>query len=172
MKKAIVTGATGFIGSWLAEDLLENSYDVTLIVRNKANLLKDLQEQCHVIEKRIEDIDTPDIESCDICYHLAWGGVSSAHKNDLDIQLENIKLSLNLLEAVNKVGCQRFISTGTVAEYALCDNVMDMAARQTPNDLYGAAKVSAHYFLEVRARQLNQPFIWCVLPSTFGEGSK
>ena len=41
--------------------------------------------------------------------------------------------------------------------------------RQTPNDFYGAAKVSAHYFMEVRARQLRLPFIWSVIPSTFGE---
>lgn len=74
-----------------------------------------------------------------------------------------------MLEKANHVGCGTFLATGTVAEYALCDNVIDMAARQTPNDFYGAAKVSAHYFMEVRARQLEQPFIWSVISSTFGE---
>lgn len=169
MKRAIVTGATGFIGSWLAEELIEHNYNVTLIVRDKDKLLKSLQEQCCIVEKQLQDIEPNDLDNCDICYHLAWGGVSSVHKNDLNIQLENVRASLNLLETVSQSGCRRFISTGTVAEYALCDNVMDMADRQTPNDIYGAAKVSAHYFLEVRARQLSQPFIWCVLPSTFGE---
>ena len=30
-------------------------------------------------------------------------------------------------------------------EYVFCDSVMDVNAKQTPNDMYGAAKVSAHY---------------------------
>lgn len=46
---------------------------------------------------------------------------------------------------------------------------MDVNARQTPNDIYGAAKVSVHYFLEVLSKQLKQDFIWTVIPSTFGE---
>ena len=104
-----------------------------------------------------------------IFYHLAWNGVAPDKKNSLDIQLENVRGSLNVLEATHEAGCNLFLATGTVAEYALCDNVMDMSARQTPNDFYGAAKVSSHYFLEVRARQLDQPFIWSVIPSTFGE---
>ena len=62
-----------------------------------------------------------------------------------------------------------FISTGTVAEYAMTTNVMDLGAKQKPNDMYGAAKVSTHYFLEVQARKIKQPFIWCVIPITFGE---
>lgn len=105
----------------------------------------------------------------DTFFHLAWAGVSTEHKNDLELQWENIKGAINVLEVANQCGCHMFLSMGTVAEYALCDNVMDMALRQTPNDFYGAAKVSAYYFSEVRARQLGQPFIWCVAPSTFGE---
>ena len=38
--------------------------------------------------------------------------------------------------------------------------------------LYGAAKTATHYMLETRARMLNIPFIWAVLPSTFGEGRR
>ena len=62
-----------------------------------------------------------------------------------------------------------FIATGTVAEYALTTDVMDLSAKQSPNDMYGCAKVSAHYFLEVESRKIKQPFIWTVIPSTFGE---
>ncbi len=78
-------------------------------------------------------------------------------------------MALNALDVCNAVGCELFVSTGTVAEYALTTDVMNLYAKQSPNDMYGAAKVSAHYFLEVHARKLNQPFIWTVIPSTFGE---
>ena len=170
MKKAIVTGGTGFIGSWLVQELLENNYEVIVIVRDKDRLMPESQKQCFIIEKSLLELKTEYFGGgADIFFHLAWEGVSSENKNQLEIQLENIRASLHVLEISNQIGCKLFVATGTVAEYALCDNVMDMAARQTPNDFYGAAKVSTHYFLEVRARQLMQPFIWCVLPSTFGE---
>ena len=169
MKKAIVTGATGFIGSWLVQELLENGYVVTVVVRDRMRLLSGFERSCEVIEKDISAITSKDIERCDVFFHLAWNGVATDKKNSLDIQIDNIRGSLNALESASAAGCGVFIATGTVAEYALCDGVMDMTERQTPNDFYGAAKVSAHYFMEVRARQLRQPFIWSVVPSTFGE---
>lgn len=84
-------------------------------------------------------------------------------------QLDNIPMSIAALKLSNKIGCGRFIATGTVAEYAFCNDIMDVNARQTPNDIYGATKVAVHYYLEVLSRHLNQPFIWAVLPSTYGE---
>lgn len=171
MRKAIVTGATGFIGSWLVQELLDNGYSVTVIVRDKERLLPEIVKRCFAIERSLHELKACDFKgkTADVFFHLAWSGVSSEKKNQIDIQLDNIKASLNAIDVAHKIGCGLFVATGTVAEYALCDNVMDMAARQTPNDFYGAAKVSAHYFTEVRARQLEQPFIWCVIPSTFGE---
>ena len=170
MRTAIVTGATGFIGSWLVQELLENDYDVTVIVRNKDRLFSGIKKNCNIIEESLKDLSGSNmIDKYNVCFHLAWAGVPSGQKNHLDVQLDNIRTSLHTLEVIHKTGCDLFVTTGTVAEYALCDNVMDLAARQTPNDLYGAAKVSAHYFMEVCARQLGQPFIWCVIPSTFGE---
>ena len=171
MRNAVVTGATGFIGSWLARELLDHKYDVTVIVRDKMRLMPGIIENCSVIEKPVEKISASDFNGkMDVFYHIAWEGVSCEHKNQFDIQLKNIGASLNVLDVAHSIGCGRFIATGTVAEYALCDNVMDMSSRQVPNDFYGAAKVSAHYFMEVRARQLGQSFIWCVVPSVFGEG--
>lgn len=170
MKTAFVTGGSGFIGSWLVQELLDNNYKVSVIARNRNRLLPDIRNNCKIIEKSLQQLKPDDIiPSPDLFFHLAWMGVSSDFKNNLRIQMENISCTLHALEVANKAGCGTFLATGTVAEYALCDNVMDMASRQTPNDIYGAAKVSAYYFLEVRARQLGQPFIWSVVPSTFGE---
>ena len=67
---------------------------------------------------------------------------------------------------------KKFIGIGTVAEYSFCESIMDVNAKQTPNDMYGAAKTAVHYLLETRARILKMPFIWTVIPSTFGEGRR
>lgn len=172
MGRVIVTGATGFIGSWLVQELLNNEYEVTLIVRNKKKLLSEflVSSKCVIIEKSVEELQETDFiyEYYDAFFHLAWGGVLPEQKNDLEIQLKNVKMSLIALEISKKIKCKRFIASGTVAEYVLCGDVMDLNSKQTPNDLYGASKVSAYYFLEVRARQLKQDFNWIVISSTFG----
>ena len=173
MKSAIVTGATGFIGSWLVEELLANDYEVTVIVRDERKLLPSISNNsnCFVVNKAIENITAEDfpMRNYDVVYHLAWNGVDSKHKNDLFMQLDNIGMSIKILDVCNQVGGKLFIAAGTVAEYVFCEDIMDLNKRQTPNDYYGAAKVAVHHFLEVRSRKLDQDFIWAVIPSTFGE---
>ena len=174
MKTAVVTGGTGFIGSWLIEELLRNGIKVVALVRSRNRVLKDIasHSNCRIVEGEISDILSEQIfmeEGYDVFYHLGWGGVSPEHKNDVRVQLNNIDMTLHAIELAKNIGCKKFIASGTVAEYAFCEDIMDVNARQTPNDMYGAAKVATHYFLEVRAKQLRIPFIWTVIPSTFGE---
>lgn len=173
---AIVTGASGFIGIWLTKELINNNYDVTIVVRNEKSLERDsIFKECNVIIKDLNCLVSDDFEenkNYDIFFNLAWEGVSQEQKNNIELQTQNILISVHMLDICNQIGCKKFISTGTVAEYALTTDVMDLNSKQSPNDMYGASKVATHYYLSVRARQLNQPFIWTVIPSTFGEGRK
>lgn len=174
MNKAIVTGATGFIGRWLVKELVENNVEVFAIVRNVVSdsdevLMNNLVHQVKINEV---DLHLDDMDNADAFFHLAWGGVSSELKNDWDIQMNNIDLSVKMLDLAKRLNVDKFIATGTVAEYSFCEDVMDVYAKQTPNDMYGAAKTATHYLLEVRARLIGMPFIWAVIPSTFGEGRR
>ncbi len=176
MKTAIVTGATGFIGSWLAQELCNNGIKTILIVRDQSKLLDEIRcnPLCTIVESEIKNLEEskfPELDY-DVFYHLGWAGVAPEMKNSISVQLDNIAMSIQALEFAKKIGCKKFIASGTVAEYVFCNDIMNVNEKQTPNDMYGAAKVSTHYFLEVRARQLEMPFIWLVLPSTFGERRK
>lgn len=171
-KKAIVTGGSGFIGGRLISELLDNGYEVTAVIRGDNVELPFPEEKVTIVRKDINDITSDDFTSedgYDVFFNLAWAGVSDPLKNDVELQIGNITGSIHAIETAKKTGCRLFISSGTVAEYSYSDSVTDVDARQTPNDMYGAAKTSVHYFLEVRARQLAQPFVWVVLPSTYGE---
>ncbi len=173
MNQVIITGGTGFIGRWLTDELIKNGVNVTLIVRDGSRISKGFKKS--PLFSFVEgDIDTIDMsifveKKYDCFYHLAWDGVASDKKNDVDVQLHNIKLAISAMELCKKLGCQRFIAAGTVAEYVFSKDIMNFSEKQTPNDMYGAAKTSTHYFLEVRSRQLRQDFNWVIIPSTFGE---
>lgn len=175
MKKVVITGGSGFIGSWLIKEMLQNEIKVILLVRRKIADPLYAQENVQQILYHSEEYKNfMKAENCDIdaFYHLAWGGVSSEQKNDSQLQMDNIIFSLEMLEYASAIGAKKFIATGTVAEYAFCESIMDVNARQTPNDMYGAAKTATHYMLETKARLIKMPFIWTVIPSTFGEGRK
>lgn len=175
MKCAVVTGGTGFIGSWLVEELVKHQIKVIMLVRPNSSISTwenvDLVQLIQYDSKECEALKN-NRSQIDVFFHLAWGGVSSVDKNDCALQMENIEFSIKMLEYASDIGAKKFIGTGTVAEYAFCEDVMDVNARQTPNDMYGAAKTAAHYLLETRARILKMPFIWAVIPSTYGEGRK
>ena len=173
MNRVIVSGATGFIGGWLVLELLHSNYEVVVIARNPNKLLPEIKNNKNtiIVEKDLNDLLSKDIPASnyDVFFNLGWAGVLPEQKNDVQLQMSNIPMALHSLKVCNDLKCNLFIATGTVAEYALTTDVMDFNAKQSPNDMYGCAKVSAYYFLEVEARKLNQPFIWTIIPSTFGE---
>lgn len=171
MKSAILTGGTGFIGSWLIEELLAAEVDVTLIVRDKYRVLPKFIPSVEIIESDTYNIPTSvfNRKRYDVFYHLGWGGVKPKEKNNVELQFGNIKNSIEAMQLAKGLNCCKFIASGTVAEYVFSKDILDVNAKQTPNDMYGASKVASHYFLDVLSKQIEQPFIWAVLPSTYGE---
>ena len=174
MQKVVITGGTGFIGSWLVEEMLEQSIEVIMLVRDASRCSVATREGVDVVVYYSEEYERlkEQKEPIDAFYHLGWGGVATQDKNDCQLQMNNISFSMEMLEYAYEIGAAKFIGIGTVAEYSFCENIMDVNAKQTPNDMYGAAKTAVHYLMETRARILGLPFIWTVIPSTFGEGRR
>lgn len=172
MERVIITGANGFIGRHLVQEMSRQGVKVTAIVRNKGVLDGCQDEKVVVVE--VTDYAQADLQysSYDAFYHLAWAGVDSKQKNNLSLQLDNISLAISAMQLACRYGCKKFIGAGSIAEYRLCGHLVTCSERQMPADCYGAVKTASFYMLEVLARQMEMPFIWAVLPSTFGEGSE
>ena len=179
-RNAIVMGGTGFIGSWLIRDLLRHHYSVTVLVRTVPTLEEQeklwggAEDKRNITIYRAEDISElkgSEME-WDVFYFLAWSGVEPEYKNDASLQISNITYALEAMVSAKELNCQKFIATGTVAEYVFCENIIDINEKPAPGDFYGAIKVSVHYMLDVLSRQISMDFIWAVLPSTFGPGRK
>ena len=108
MKKFIITGGAGFIGSTLVKALLEKGAESILIIddlstgseSNISSVLND--ERIEFINSRIEDLDNLDslLSSYDFCYHLAAGvGVQYIMENLSDSLLTNILATHKVLES-------------------------------------------------------------------------
>lgn len=170
MKNVIITGANGFIGSWLVRKLQKENVNIVALVRKENNIKNIIGLSYYVCNfEEYSTVDLPNLEY-DAFYHLAWEGVSTEKKNDYQLQKKNIDLAEAAINLAVRYKCKKFIGIGTVAEYVFCEDIMNFNQRQTPNDYYGAYKVAVHYILEVLARKMNMPFIWSVIPSTYGEG--
>lgn len=174
MYNVIINGASGFIGSHLLDYLLEMGKNVFVLTRDpikfsnrkyqNLTLIKYDSENYSSVKDHFKNVDI------DVFFNMAWAGVSPEYKNDVDLQISNIGRTVKAAAFASEINCKLFVSAGTVAEYVFSKDVMDVNAKQTPNDIYGASKVATHYFLDVFTRKNKLPFIWCIVPSAFGEG--
>ena len=81
MDKAIVTGATGFIGKFLVRELIKQGVDVIAVVRKNSKNISEIESlpvkiiKCNVSNfKFLPDLITE--RDIDAVFHFAWQGVS------------------------------------------------------------------------------------------------
>lgn len=177
MKKVIVTGATGFVGHWVVQELLTHGIEVIAVVReNSKNLKALLDERIRIVPcnlERIGELATliPD-RDIDTVYHLAWQGVSDEDIKDSAIQMANVKATLDLINVLPEIGCNTFIGAGSLHEI---ESYYDMKEDKVVSNLgymYKAAKISAHWMGKALAGSKSIRFFWPIISNTYGIGEK
>ena len=101
---------------------------------------------------------------CDVFFHLAWQGARS----DFAAQYDNIRTTIDALEAAVRLGCTRFICTGSQAEYGRQAQLITEETCPHPTDAYGAAKLAACALSRTRAADLGIEWIWGRVFSLYG----
>ena len=111
MKKIIITGGAGFIGSHLIEKVINTQVEEILVIDDlstgkKENISKfNDSKKIKFIDKKIEDIENLDeiFNGYDFCYHLAAGvGVQYIMENLSKSLLTNILATHEVFEACKK----------------------------------------------------------------------
>lgn len=174
MKTVVITGANGFLGQRLTMHLIGKGIRVICLIQRGCDRtpFRELPDE-DVIEFDLTELSTlaPHLpQEADAFYHLAWKGVSTTMKNDLDVQLGNIGHAVDALRLSSVIRCRRFVCPGSMSEYAYGVMPVRPDSLPSPADLYGATKVAVHQYCDVVARQLGQPINWVVIPSVYGPG--
>lgn len=169
MKKVIVTGADGFIGSHLVELLVSEGYSVkAFCYYNSFNswgwldtLSNDILDQIDIFTGDIRDPNgvRKAMENIDIVYHLAAliAIPFSYHSPDSYVDT-NIKGTLNVLQAGKDLGVDRILCTSTSEVYGTAQFVpiTELHPKQGQSP-YSATKIGADHIAEAFFRSFNTP---------------
>ena len=154
-KKILVTGADGFIGSHLVEELVRQGIEVRAFVfYNSFNSWGWLDESPEELKTKIEifsgDIRDPHgveqaMQGCNVVMHLASliGIPYSYHSPDSYVDT-NIKGTLNILQAARKLELEKIVCTSTSEVYGTARYVpIDEGHPLQGQSPYSATKIAA-----------------------------
>lgn len=172
--KALVTGATGFVGSCLARRLVETKYDVHIFTRSNSNKwrIRDLAGQVTEHEVDLRDAVLVEktvayINPMIICHLATYGGL--AFQRDFPVIIEsNLMGTVNLLRACEKTGFDCFINTGSSSEYGIKHNPISESDMLEPVGDYGVSKAAASLYCQSMALEKGLPVITLRLFSPYG----
>src|ERR1039457_4448963 len=132
MKKVLVTGAGGFIGSHLVEKLVQNGCKVRAFVhynsKNSWGWLENsnYKDSIEVVAGDIRDTDIirHAVRGVDTVYHLAaLIGIPYSYVSPEAYVETNIKGSLNVFQAAKDLGLKRIVHTSTSEIYGTAEFV-------------------------------------------------
>lgn len=177
MKKAVVSGANGFLGTALCRELSEQGVEIIAIVRDQNSHYEDIKnlKNLRLVFSELSDFGKLDEmikdRDVDVFYHLAWNGSAGKLRGDPDTQLKNVKYSCDLLRACRNSGCRRFVFASSIMAYEIMA-VMNTDAEPDISTLYSSAKLCADHMLRTMAGNLGIRYIRAVISNIYGPGER
>lgn len=173
MRRAIITGATGAIGTALIGELVENDVEVLVLCREGSSRNSNIPEHSLVTRKycsleQLSELKNDTGHEYDVFYHFAWEGTSGAGRNDMYLQNRNIRYALDAVGVAARFGCKLFIGAGSQAEYGRSNDNLKPDTPCRPENGYGYAKLCAGYMTRDFCHQLGLEHIWVRVLSVYG----
>ena len=179
-KKVLVTGAGGFIGSNVVEELVSAGYDVRALVHYNGRgdwgmlgqLSSDVLRSIEVLSGDVTDAAMVRslVKGCDaVCHLAALIGIPYSYLAPASYVSTNVIGTMNILEACRDTCVQRIVVTSTsevygTAQYAPIDELHPLQA-QSP---YSASKIGADKLAESFFRSFDLPVVTLRPFNTYG----
>ncbi len=159
MESVMLTGATGFIGSHIAERLIQKKITTHLFVRMRNRLIDSFEEMGATIHVGSHDDHKTlkeSVKEADVIIHCA--GATKALK-EADYIEANVEFTENILGLLNKR--QRFIFLSSQAASGPSNSSIptDEETRPNPVSYYGKSKLLAEIRIKQWAKENNNNYI-------------
>lgn len=172
--RALVTGATGFVGAGLARRLLASGHEVHLLVRTARPSWRIEEIRAAV---RLHVVDVQDRAACtallrdvrpDWIFNLMAHGAYSSQTDPDEMVRTNLLGTMHLLQAGLDVGFRAFVQAGSSSEYGLKDHSPSEDEVVRPNSHYAITKAAATHLCQLTAAQHDAHIVTLRLYSVFG----
>lgn len=173
MKKIVITGGAGFIGSHIVDHFAGLYPDAHVTVFDKMTYAADIHNIMHLIETRRIELIVGDIcnlqrcyqvlDGCDLLIHAAAEShVDNSFGNSLEFSRTNVLGTHALMEAALKSGVPKIIHVSTDEVYGeVITGRVDEAAHLAPTNPYSASKAAADMIIEGYKNPSSCPLLPC-----------
>lgn len=156
-ERCLITGANGFIGRGLRQELQQRGFEVTAVPRE---ILMDF----HRLQGFVREV------SPNLIFHQAAFGNKHNQIDDIEIIKANIMGTLNMLYASYDTPYRAFINTGSSSEYGTKNRPMKEDDPLDSDSLYGVTKASATLLCRAFAKKYDKPVVTVRPFSVYGPG--
>lgn len=154
MKRVLVTGGAGFIGSHLVDELVKRKYRIAILDDFSGGNLRNCNEKAKIFKVDIRNFrktdDAISLFKPDTVFHLAANAAENkAQFSPVDITSRNFDGSIKVLTASIRNGVKRFIFTSSIAVYGSLQTPFKERDKAEPEDLYGVSKLAFEESLKI-----------------------
>lgn len=172
MKKALITGANGFIGNAVVQELLANGIEVIALNHSGSNnsIPGNARSVPHELSESLRLSGQIPDRDIDVFYHFAWAGSAGAERSDVNLQLDNVRWTADCLRAAKEMNCKRFVCAGSIMEDEAILASYKQDNKPGPGYIYGSGKLAAHTICASVAADIGIDLVWAKITNAYGIG--
>ena len=176
MRKAVITGATGFFGGTMVRTLLRRGitvYGIDIDAVKLSVFSGDPHfipvvvgfEDYERLPEKIKD------EEIDVFYHFAWAGGFTTAIRDYKLQMSNAGYAGDAVVAAQRIGAKKFVYANTYNQYEIIHFLESETFEPRYTCIYSAGKTAASLICRTLAYNLGIEYSAGLIPMPYGENN-